>query len=82
MYNETILNCEVKRVKRSFGEALLAARRQNGMSQQQLADALFVNRSSVAYKAALHLDRAFGLGIAYRSNAAVLARGYAREIIE
>ena len=48
MYNETILKNEVKRVKRSFGEALSAARRQNGMSQQQLADALFVNRSSVA----------------------------------
>ena len=35
-------------MKRSFGEALLEARKQNGLSQQQLADLIFVNRSSVA----------------------------------
>jgi len=35
-------------VKRTFGEALLAARKQKGLSQQQLADTLPVNRSSVA----------------------------------
>ena len=38
----------MKRVKRTFGEALLAARKQKGLSQQQLADTLPVNRSSVA----------------------------------
>lgn len=48
MYNETIHKRKVKRVKRTFGEALSAARRQKGMSQQQLADSLPVNRSSVA----------------------------------
>ena len=35
-------------MKQSFGEALLAARKQTGMSQQQLADSIPVNRSSVA----------------------------------
>ena len=35
-------------MKRTFGEALLAARKQKGLSQQQLADSLPVNRSSVA----------------------------------
>lgn len=35
-------------MKRSFGEALLAARKQKGLSQQQLADSLPVSRSSVA----------------------------------
>ena len=35
-------------MKRTFGEALLAARKQKGLSQQQLADTLPVNRSSVA----------------------------------
>ena len=39
---------QVKRVKRSFGEALLKARKQAKISQQQLADLLIVNRSSVA----------------------------------
>lgn len=39
---------EAKRVKRSFGEALLKARKQAKISQQQLADLLIVNRSSVA----------------------------------
>ena len=34
--------------KRTFGEALLSARRKKGLSQQQLADSLPVNRSSVA----------------------------------
>lgn len=48
MYNETIKSIQVKRVKRSFGEALLDARKQKGLSQQQLADLLFVNRSSIA----------------------------------
>ena len=38
----------MKRVKRSFGETLLDVRKQNGLSQQRLADLLFVNRSSVA----------------------------------
>ena len=35
-------------MKRTFGESLLAARKQKGLSQQQLADSLPVNRSSVA----------------------------------
>ena len=35
-------------MKRSFGEALLKARKQAKISQQQLADLLIVNRSSVA----------------------------------
>ena len=35
-------------MKRTFGEALLAARKQKGLSQQQLADSIPVNRSSVA----------------------------------
>ena len=35
-------------MKRSFGETLLDVRKQNGLSQQRLADLLFVNRSSVA----------------------------------
>ena len=35
-------------MKRSFGEALFSARKQKGLSQQQLADLLFVNRSSIA----------------------------------
>ena len=35
-------------MKQSFGEALLTARKQTGMSQQQLADSIPVNRSSVA----------------------------------
>lgn len=35
-------------MKRSFGEALLIARKQKGLSQQQLADSLPVSRSSVA----------------------------------
>lgn len=35
-------------MKQSFGEALLAARKRTGMSQQQLADSIPVNRSSVA----------------------------------
>ncbi len=35
-------------MKQSFGEALFAARKQTGMSQQQLADSIPVNRSSVA----------------------------------
>ena len=35
-------------MKQSFGEALLKARKQKGLSQQQLADLLPVNRSSVA----------------------------------
>ena len=35
-------------MKRSFAETLLNARKQKGLSQQQLADRLFVNRSSVA----------------------------------
>ena len=35
-------------MKRSFGEALFSARKQKGLSQQQLADRLFVNRSSIA----------------------------------
>ena len=35
-------------MKRSFAEALLDARKRKGLSQQQLADRLFVNRSSVA----------------------------------
>lgn len=48
MYNETIRQREVKRMKQSFGEALLAARKRTGMSQQQLADSIPVNRSSVA----------------------------------
>ena len=38
----------LKRVKRTFGEALLMARKQKGLSQQQLADSIPVNRSSVA----------------------------------
>lgn len=38
----------MKRVKRTFGEALLMARKQKGLSQQQLADNIPVNRSSVA----------------------------------
>ena len=39
---------EVKQVKQSFAKALLSARKQKGLSQQQLADLLFVNRSSIA----------------------------------
>lgn len=35
-------------MKRTFGEALLMARKQKGLSQQQLADNIPVNRSSVA----------------------------------
>lgn len=35
-------------MKRSFGETLLKARKQANISQQQLADLLIVNRSSVA----------------------------------
>ena len=35
-------------MKRSFGEALSAARKQKGLTQQKLADSLPVNRSSVA----------------------------------
>ena len=38
----------MKTVKRSFGEALLGARKNKGLSQQQLADALPVNRSCIA----------------------------------
>ena len=37
-----------KRVKRTFGEALLIARKKKGMSQQDFADCLPVSRSSVA----------------------------------
>lgn len=48
LYTETIRQRRVKRVKRTFGEALLAARKQKGLSQQQLADSIPVNRSSVA----------------------------------
>ena len=35
-------------MKRTFGEALLAARKQKGLSQQEFADSLPVSRSSVA----------------------------------
>ena len=35
-------------MKHTFGEALYAARKQKGLSQQQLADSIPVNRSSVA----------------------------------
>ena len=35
-------------MKRTFGKTLLAARKQKGLSQQELADALPVSRSSVA----------------------------------
>ena len=35
-------------MKRTFGETLLSARKQAGLSQQQLANRLIVNRSSVA----------------------------------
>jgi transcriptional regulator with XRE-family HTH domain len=35
-------------VKRTFGEALLTLRKQKGLSQQEFADLLHVNRSSVA----------------------------------
>lgn len=35
-------------MKRTFGEALSAARKQKGLTQQKLADSLPVNRSSVA----------------------------------
>ena len=35
-------------MKRSFAKALLSTRKQKGLSQQQLADLLFVNRSSIA----------------------------------
>ena len=35
-------------MKQSFAKALLSARKQKGLSQQQLADLLFVNRSSIA----------------------------------
>lgn len=38
----------MKRVKQTFGQALLKARKQKGLSQQQLADSLPVSRSSVA----------------------------------
>ena len=49
MIHDTVtMTKEVKQVKRSFAKALLSARKQKGISQQQLADRLFVNRSSIA----------------------------------
>ena len=38
----------VKQMKQTFGQALLAARKQKGLSQQEFADLIPVNRSSVA----------------------------------
>ncbi|MBE6134036.1 MAG: response regulator [Erysipelotrichaceae bacterium] len=40
--------CKVKQMKQTFGQALLAARKQKGLSQQEFADLIPVNRSSVA----------------------------------
>ena len=41
-------NYNLRKMKRTFGKALLEARKQKGLSQKQLADALPVGRASVA----------------------------------